>query len=95
MVVDRHILMRSLLSGFVLAGLSIVTMTIFIPSTSEDKFLVHTMIAFFLIGFFVTLYQLGSQEATRRKHRAARQAEKQAEKPSYNPQSSHNKSTHK
>ena len=90
MVVDKHILMRSLLSGFVLSALSIVTMTVFIPSTAEDKFLVHTMIVFFLIGFFVTLYQLGSQEATRRKHRAAREEAK-----AYNPQSSHNQSTHK
>lgn len=90
MVVDKHILMRSLLSGFVLSALSIVTMTVFIPSTAEDKFLVHTMIAFFLIGFGVTLYQLGSQEATRRKHRAARE-----EQQAYNPQSDHNKSTHK
>ncbi len=88
MVVDRHILMRSLLSGFVLSALSIVTMTVFIPSTSEDQFLVHVMIGFFLIGFFITLYQLGSQEAARRKHR-------EAEHEHYNPQTDHGKSTHK
>lgn len=92
MVVDKHILMRSLLSGFVLMSVSIATMALFIPSTAEDRFEVRTMIVFFFVGFFLTMYQLGSQEAERRKHRAARQ---QAEKQAYNSQSGHNKSSHK
>jgi lysylphosphatidylglycerol synthetase-like protein (DUF2156 family) len=92
MVVDRHILVRSLLSGFVLMAVSIATMALFIPSTSEDRFEVRTMIVFFFVGFFLTMWQLGSHEAQRRKHRAAAH---QPEKQPYNPQSSHNKSSHK
>jgi hypothetical protein len=90
MVVDRHILARSLLSGFVLMSVSIATMALFIPSTNEDRFEVRTMIVFFFVGFFLTMWQLGSQEAKRRQHRAARE-----EKQAYNPQTSHNKSSHK
>ena len=92
MVVDRHILLRSLGSGFVLMAVSIATMALFIPSTSEDRFEVRTMIVFFFVGFFLTLWQLGSQEAQRRKRRAAMH---QPQKETYNPQSTHNKSSHK
>ncbi len=84
MVVNGNILLRSLITGILVGAGSVAIFFIFPPS-QEPIFDIRVTIAFFLIGFFLALFNMGHYEAQRRKH----------EHGPYNPQSDHNKSSHK
>lgn len=84
MVVTTEIIIRSLITGLLVGAGSIAVMFIF-PDASPTRFDIRMMILFFIIGFVVALVNMGHYEAQRRKH----------EHGHYNPQSDHNKSSHK